>query len=128
MRNISFALTTAQFRARSKSVTRRRGWWDAKVGDQLMAVEKSRGLPKGAKAVQLGLIELVDVRDEALIRLVLEPEYGAREVELEGFPGRDPADFVRWFAESHGAPLYRAGDLLSVYTNFMVRRLEFRYL
>ena len=40
MRNISFMLTTQQFRNRTKTVTRRMGWWNLKPGDILMGVEK----------------------------------------------------------------------------------------
>ena len=46
MRNLSFALTTRQMRDRSKTVTRRRGDYYARVlkpGDLVCAVEKSQG-------------------------------------------------------------------------------------
>lgn len=49
MRNISFALTTPQFKSRSKDVTRRIGWWFLKPGDVVMGVEKGMGLKKGEK-------------------------------------------------------------------------------
>ena len=37
MRNISFSLTTRQFRDGSKDVTRRVNWQNLKPGDHLMA-------------------------------------------------------------------------------------------
>lgn len=40
-RNMSFALTTSQIRDRSKTVTRRFGWWFLVPGDQVWAVEVS---------------------------------------------------------------------------------------
>lgn len=101
MRNISFALTTAQFRAQTKHVTRRRGWWNLEPDDELMGVEKSQGLKKGERVVKLGPILVVDVRTEKLSRLELEPEYGRQEMIREGFPGLHPAEFVYRFCLSH---------------------------
>lgn len=97
MRNISFSMTTPQFIDGSKDVTRRFGWWFLKPGDRLMAVEKAMGLPKGAKMVRLGIIEVVSAAPEPLNRMALEPAYGAAEMRREGFPFglRDPAEFVR---------------------------------
>lgn len=97
MRNISFSMTTPQFIAGEKDVTRRFGWWNLKPGDRLRAVEKAMGLKKGEKMVSLGEIEIVSARAEPLNRMALEPEYGAEEMRREGFPFglRDPAEFVR---------------------------------
>lgn len=50
-RNISFALTTPQFRARTKWVTRRLGWLFLKPGDTLMGVEKGMGLKINGETV-----------------------------------------------------------------------------
>lgn len=101
MRNISFAFTRAQFRAMTKSVTRRRGWWNLEEGEHLMGVEKSQGLKKGERVVKLGAIRVVDVRTEKLSRIELEPEYGRQEMIREGFPGLHPAEFVYRFCLSH---------------------------
>ena len=46
-RNMSFALTTEQFKARTKTVTRRFGWWFLKPGDVVRGVEKAMGLKPG---------------------------------------------------------------------------------
>ena len=63
-RNISFALTTDQFRARTKTVTRRLGWETLKAGDILMGCERCQGLKKGEKIKQLGPIRVVGVSRE----------------------------------------------------------------
>ncbi len=105
MRNISFALTTAQYLAGIKTVTRRIGWHSLKAGDVLCVVEKGQGLKRGEQVKRLGRIAVVDVRREPLRRMIDEPGYGARECALEGFPPphakSDPAAFVAFFCASH---------------------------
>ncbi|MDR0843037.1 MAG: hypothetical protein LBP68_06435 [Acidobacteriota bacterium] len=93
MRNISFSLTTPQFVAGDKTVTRRLGWKFLKPGDRLMAVEKAQGLRKGEKVKRLGVIEVVGVRREPLRSIA----YGAGETAREGFPHMTPAEFVAFF-------------------------------
>lgn len=61
-RNISFALTTEQFRNRTKTVTRRAGWKFLKAGDILNGCVKCMGLRPGEKIERLGQIRVVDVR------------------------------------------------------------------
>jgi hypothetical protein len=46
-RNMSFSMTTEAVRNRSKTVTRRLGWWGLQPGTILQAVEKAQGLRKG---------------------------------------------------------------------------------
>jgi hypothetical protein len=96
MKNISFALTTPQFIAGTKDVTRRLGWADLQPGDQLMACEKCQGIQKGG-LVRLGVIEVVSVRREPLNRMTADPAYGAEEARREGFPDKSGADFVAMF-------------------------------
>lgn len=104
-RNISFALTTAQFRNRTKDVTRRNGWLFLKAGDILCAVEKSQGIPKGGKVKRLGMIRVVHVRREPLRRMLDRPDYGREECRREGYPSPHPKSsptvFVEFFCESH---------------------------
>lgn len=97
MLNMSFYETQAQIRARSKSVTRRAGWLKAKSGLFIQAVVKGQGIPKGEHVEKLTVIKVVGARREPLCRLTEDLEYGAAEMVLEGFPGRDPAEFVSWF-------------------------------
>jgi len=49
MRNISFFLTTDQVQTKTKTVTRRHGWWHLKQDEILQAVVKCQGLKKGEK-------------------------------------------------------------------------------
>jgi hypothetical protein len=96
-RNISFALTTVQFRSRTKTVTRRMRWDNVKAGDVLMGVEKAMGLKKGEKMVRLGPIRVTDARSEPLQRMIDEPDYGKAEAAKEGFPQLSGAEFVEMF-------------------------------
>ena len=96
MRLMSFSYTTPQMRDRTKTVTRRVGWEHLESGTLLRAVEKSMGLGKGGKACFIGTIRVLDVRRERLDALVQLGDYGANEMALEGFPGRDPGEFLTW--------------------------------
>lgn len=105
MRNISFQFTQAQFRNRTKTVTRRMGWRNLKAGDRLRAVEKGMGLKKGEKIKALGVIEVVSVRQECLGRMTDDVEYGMSETLLEGFDKDHqltwPSRFVEFFCATH---------------------------
>lgn len=116
MRLISFALTTAQFRARTKTVTRRLGWADLKPGDLLMGCEKVMGR-NGAPLVRLGAIVVISARREPLNMMLLAEQYGQRECVKEGFPEMNEYQFVTMFSEKMGCP-----------QNEEVTRIEFRYL
>jgi len=125
MRNISFALTTRQIRERTKTVTRRRGTWWAKIlkpGDLLCAVEKSQGIKKGG-LVRLGVIRVVSVRMESLWEIAAPSNVltygvlGQGECDREGFPMMWGVDFVQMFCrEMGGAP------------SQPVTRIEFEYV
>ena len=97
MRNMSFSMTTQQVRDRTKDVTRRAGWVKLQPGSLLCAVEKGMGLKLGEKVVRLGVIRVVDVRQERLDALLAGGSYGIEEMRREGFPGLDPAEFVGRF-------------------------------
>lgn len=119
MRNLSFALTTAQVRARAKTVTRRRGTWWHRVlrpGDLLCAVEKSQGIKRGG-LVRLGTIRVVSVRTEGLDAMLHDMEYGDAEAIREGFPEMVGAAFVQMFCRHMG------GDRSQIVT-----RIEFEYV
>lgn len=118
MRNISFALTTPQFKARTKTVTRRMGWLNLKAGDQLMGVEKGMGLKPGEAIKRLGAIRVTSVRREPLNTMVINQVYGADECEWEGFPDLTPSQFVDFFCASH-----KGCEPHSVVT-----RIEFEYM
>lgn len=111
MRNMSFALTTPQVLARTKTVTRRVGWEFLKAGDLIRAVEKSQGLKKGEKIRELAVIRVVDVRRERLDRMTTDFVYGSDECIAEGFAywAFEPDKFVQMFCETHVIPDKRLG-------------------
>ena len=84
MRNMSFSETTMQARDRSKTVTRRWGWWFLKPGDRVQQVEKAMGLKLGEKVKKIHVIEIVS---SSLGRL---GNITQRECEREGFPDKSP--------------------------------------
>jgi hypothetical protein len=112
-RNISFALTTDQFRNRTKTVTRRLGWKTVKVGDVLMGCEKCMGLKPGETLQRLGLIRVVDARREVLMAITDE------DVAKEGFPGKNS----RWFVD-----MFIREMKPKAFHREIVTRIEFEYL
>lgn len=123
MRNISFALTTQQMRDRTKTVTRRRGTFYARVlkpGDLVCAVEKSQGIKKGG-LVRLGTIRVKEVWVEPLSHICNYPFVGAEgqyeECVAEGFPELQPPDFVRMFCTHMGGAVDQ-----------IVTRIEFEHV
>lgn len=91
-RNISFLLTTDQFRKRTKTVTRRLKWLNVKVGDKLMGCVKCQGIKPGEQIERLGLIVVTDVRRERLDCMLEEP-YGSTEAILEGYGANNEGKF-----------------------------------
>lgn len=125
-RLMSVAFTEEAVVERRKRVTRRAGWWRdrhgrflIKPGDHLTLCRKVMGRKAGEPLVRLAQVEVVGVRRERLSLMWLNGDaYGAREVELEGFPGMDPREFVRrYFTEAQGLG-----------PSTLVTRIEWRYL
>jgi hypothetical protein len=117
MKRMSFSITTRQFRARTKTVTRRVGWENLRRGEIVMGIEKGMGLKKGEKQVELGKIEIVSNRPESLALMIADPRYGKREAIKEGFPEMSGRQFVRMFCQARKCqPEQR------------VQRIEYRYL
>lgn len=110
-------LTTAQFRARTKDVTRRNGWRHLKRGDIVEAVEKGQGLKKGEKVVRLGRIRIKSNRVEALHRMTRQPDYGRRECIREGFPELTQEQFVAMYCKHNDCK-----------PNKLIQRIAFEYL
>lgn len=110
-RNMSFAMTTGQFRARTKTVTRRFGWWFLKPGDIVCGVEKAMGLKKGEQVRMLGMIRIVSTRPEPLNAITKE------DCVKEGFPYHSPEMFVRMLTSHYGCS-----------PDKIVNRIEFEYL
>lgn len=122
MRNMSFSLTTPQFRARTKTVTRRMGWSKLKPGDVVMGVEKGMGLKPGEQIVRLGPIQILSVRGEPLQQMTDDRDYGRAECALEGFGEHPelshPAVFVEFFCRSHKG----------CKPHTVINRIEFEYV
>ena len=124
-RLMSVSMTVDAVIARQKTVTRRKGWQFLRPGDRLTLCRKVQGRKPGEPLDRLAAVEVISVTREQLADLVPDPwgdnpddPYGANEVELEGFPGLDPAHFVgRFFIDAQGMTL-----------DDFVTRIEWRYL
>jgi len=114
VKQISFALTKAQIRNRSKTVTRRLGWKTLQPGELLQGIEQGQGLPKGARVKKLAVVRVVNVRQERLEAIAWEPNGTARE----GFPEMRPDAFIRMFCQTHKPCLPET----------LVTRIEFEYV
>ncbi len=111
-RNMSFSLTTEQVRNKTKTVTRRDGWWFLKPGDIVNACEKCMGLKKGQRVKRICQIRIKSTSAQPL-HLINE-----EDVTLEGFPYWGAAQFVRFFVKTHpGVSLYK-----------LLNRIEFEYI
>lgn len=116
MRNMSFSMTTEAVRDRSKTVTRRLGWWDLQPGTILQAVEKAQGLKRGEHVKPICLIRVVGATAEPLWRLTVRPDR-TDEVRREGFPELDAHGFCEMFSEANRCEW-----------TVIVNRIEFEYL
>lgn len=115
---MSFAFTTGQIKNRTKTVTRRLGWWFLKPGDELNAVNKAMGLKKGERPIKLASLRVVSVRPEPLNAITFE------DVVAEGFADHpavmgSPMCFVDYFCRANSP------KCLPTTT---VNRIEFEYL
>lgn len=111
-RNMSFALTTDQIKNRSKTVTRRFGWWFLKQHDQINAVEKAMGLKKGEQIIQLAKIKIISTRGEPLSAITPE------DCIKEGFPELTPDEFVEMILKHYNIRYHDA----------RCNRIEFEYI
>lgn len=109
---MSFALTTAQIRARTKTVTRRTGWTFLKPGDLVQPVVKAQGLKKGERVEKIG----APVRIVAVDRVRLG-SITPQDVHREGFPGWTTREFVALFKSAN--PGTRVDSI--------VTRIQFEY-
>lgn len=113
MRNISFFITEAQIRDRTKTVTRRLGWKTLQPGTILNACRKCQGLRKGEKVEVICQIKVVSVRREWLSNVTTV------DVRREGFPHMTRWDFMCMFLDAHKIPWG---------TDPEVTRIEFEYI
>jgi hypothetical protein len=94
-RLMSVSLTEQQVRDRTKLVTRRLGWLTLEPGDTLTLCRKVMGRKKGEPLVRIVDVDVMSVRRERLDAIT------AQDVDLEGFPGMTPAEFIEFFCGSH---------------------------
>ena len=111
-RNMSFALTKAQIRNQTKTVTRRDGWQNLKPGEIINAVEKAMGLKKGEKIKALCQLRVISVTRERLIDITPD------EVIKEGFRQMTLYEFIGFFCQSHKG----------CYPEKVITRIEFEYI
>jgi hypothetical protein len=112
---MSFFLTTDQVKSKTKTVTRRIGWKNAKSGDVVQPVVKGQGLKKGERVERIGgPIRFVNVRRE---RLALMGERYLYDPVLEGFPMLTNQQFIDMFCKHNGCG-----------PDDDVTRIEFEYL
>ena len=90
-RNMSFMLTADQIKNRTKTVTRRLGWWFLKPRDILNACEKCQGLKKGEKIKKICQIRILHTQKVLLCNM--EPLDCVRE----GFPDLTEDEFIEMF-------------------------------
>lgn len=88
-------LTTAQMYSKTKTKTRRLGWWNLSPGEILNAVEKGQGLKRGEKMRHIGPIQEVEHHSEPLNAIT------QAEVIAEGFPELTPHQFVEMFCRAN---------------------------
>jgi hypothetical protein len=115
-RLMAVSLTEDQVRARTKTVTRRKGWLFLKTGDRLQLCRKVMGRKRRDGSVEplerIVLVEVVSVRREPLDTIT------AADVAAEGFPGETPAWFIEFFCSTHNG----------VTPESEVTRIAWRYL
>lgn len=112
MANMSFMLTKEQVRNRTKTVTRRDGWWKLKPGDIVTMCEQCQGLKKGEKIVILGVMKVITAKPEILSLITQD------DCAREGFPGMTPGEFVEMFCKTHKG----------VRPTTPINRIEFEYI
>ena len=110
-RNMSFMLTTEQIRNKTKTVTRRLGWWFLKPGDILNACVQCQGIKKGEKIQKICQIRIISTREEPLSLIDKE------DCIKEGFPEMEPEKFVGMFYVE-----------MKCWNIEIVNRIEFEYI
>ena len=110
-RNMSFMLTTDQVRNKTKTVTRRLGWWFLKPGDILNACVQCQGIKKGEKIEKICQIRIVKTVKESLFWVFDD------DCVKEGFPEMISEDFIKMFCKE-----------MKCDSSIKVNRIEFEYI
>lgn len=111
MKNMSFSMTTEQYREGSKTVTRRLGWAFLKTGDVFMGVVKGMGLKKGEKIKRIHPSKVISNRSEPIYVITQD------DVIKEGFPDWSTEQFIEFFCKGNRCACYES-----------VNRIEFEHL
>lgn len=123
-RLMSVAFTEDAVRSRSKTVTRRKGWWEDKAGrrilmpgNRLTLCRKVMGRKPGEPLERICDVEVVSMRREPLNTLRERKDW-RDELAREGFPDLDVNTFMRrYFVDAQG-----------IGPHDVVTRIEWRYL
>ena len=114
MRFMSFAETQIQIRNKTKTVTRRMGWYFLKIGDILLPVNKVMGFKKGEHPIAIQCpIRIINIRKEPLWWITPE------DCIKEGFPDLSPEAFIKMFCRINAAK--------KCTRNSIVHAIEFEY-
>ena len=106
-RKMSFMLTTQQMKDRTKTKTRRLGWWNLKDSEIIDAVEKGQGLKRGEKMKHIGQIQVLEHHREPLDAIT------QADVVAEGFPELTPQQFIEMFCSANKCA---ANEIVNVIT------------
>lgn len=117
MPNMSFGLTRPQFEDETKTVTRRNGWKNIKIGVIHNGVDRVMGFKRDEHPVILHQFIPVSSRWEPLRRMIDDPEYGRHEVIKEGFPDWTPLQFVEFYCKHNRCK-----------PETLVNRIEFKHV
>lgn len=116
---MSVAFTADHVIARTKTVTRRAGWWRDKngrqllhAGDKVTLCAKVMGRRNGEPLERLAEVEIIDVRRERLAHVDV-----AGELALEGFPYLSATEFIQRYFEPQG-----------IHALDLVTRIQWSYL
>ena len=117
-RLLSVSLTEQAVIDRSKTVTRRLGWWRDKhdrplivPGDHLVLCRKVMGRKPDEPLVRLAEVEVVRINREPLLAI------SWADCVREGFPAMQPSEFVEFFTQA-----------MKCEPTTIVTRIEWRYL
>lgn len=89
-------MTSEQVRNRTKTVTRRQGWLNAKPGQIVQPIEKGQGLKKGEHQRLIGgPIRFISVKREPI------EDIGFLDVAREGFPWMSADGFVGMYCKAN---------------------------
>ncbi|MFI5614980.1 hypothetical protein [Amycolatopsis sp. NPDC051903] len=96
-RLMSVAFTEDAVRCHTKTVTRRKGLQNLRVGERITLCRKVMGRKRGEPLIRITDVEVVSVRREPLEQITAE------DVAREGFPGMPPEEFIRrFFVDAQG--------------------------